>query len=515
MSAHLNDERLSARRDGALAPVAAAEVDRHLGTCAECRERLAALIALDASLARSLAHDPGEAHFAELAGRIETRIAATPVGREPVPSPMPPPAWRSPRTLAWAGGALGLAAVAALSLMLARTNPPPLGARAAQPSELSARVAAPQRAAPPAAAPQAAAPSLDAPRPATPEAPPSQEQSGPRRTPVRPRGAEVEPNVSGGLAQKKDVARERSEATALAPRANAPAAPIASSAGAANDAGAGANLSGSPAAKQAAPMRVMQMKTLPNGEQVAVPAPGAPALPERAGLQLPNGMRKPPARPLALGVAGPAPAASEDAASAAAGQLCGEVRDDRGRPVAGASVSLTGSGAGGTSDAEGAFCFAAPDSAATLQVLAVGYRACRLELEPGARASRIEVTLRAAEALPAGGYSPFAKAPSAPRDEASWGAALDATRAAERDTLPSRWDHAARLWAIAAGRSTGAAAADEARFHVAEARVHAWRLGRTEARRSAGVRAVDAYLSAGGDDPLHALGRRWRAELAP
>ena len=58
---HLSDDQLSARLDasGAADASAADAADRHLADCAECRERLAALSELDASLKGALAHDPG------------------------------------------------------------------------------------------------------------------------------------------------------------------------------------------------------------------------------------------------------------------------------------------------------------------------------------------------------------------------------------------------------------------------------------------------------------------------
>jgi len=297
------------------------------------------------------------------------------------------------------------------------------------------------------------------------------------------------------------------------------------------------------ASNQAAPpAHVMQVKTLANGEQVPV-GPATPMPFARPPLEAKGGFKKPAAQPLGAGAeeqrevaatsgaaldasrdrmaatspAAPAPELEKSEASAEAAlttRLCGEVRDDRGRPIAGAAITLTGTGAGATSDAEGGFCVGAPATPATLQVLAVGYRSFRRSLAAADLARPVAVTLRSAEALPSAGYLAGTRA-EPPRDPAAWAAALEATRAAARDSSATLWGRAAERWAAAAASAGGPQGADEARFHVAEARVRAWRLGRTEPQRRAAIDAVEAYLAAGGTDPLHELGQRWRRELSP
>lgn len=131
---HLSDDQLSARLDlsGAADPAAADAADRHLADCAECRERLAALSELDASMKAALTHDPGDAYFASFADRVTARIAASPA-EAPATADAPARAaakpsggggffgWLlSPRGLTLAGSMAGVAVVAALAYVLTR-----------------------------------------------------------------------------------------------------------------------------------------------------------------------------------------------------------------------------------------------------------------------------------------------------------------------------------------------------------------------------------------------------------
>ena len=99
LAAHLDAQR-DAESDATLS--AAPEATSHLNFCESCRARLAELSSLDESLARALAHDPGEAYFATFADRVAERIAET------AAAPASAPAkrgglfawWNSPRGLA-------------------------------------------------------------------------------------------------------------------------------------------------------------------------------------------------------------------------------------------------------------------------------------------------------------------------------------------------------------------------------------------------------------------------------
>jgi TonB-linked outer membrane protein, SusC/RagA family len=63
--------------------------------------------------------------------------------------------------------------------------------------------------------------------------------------------------------------------------------------------------------------------------------------------------------------------------------VSGKVRDSRGNAVIGASVVVKGTQTGGTTDATGAFSFAAPESATTLTVSAVGYTTIDVPISGG------------------------------------------------------------------------------------------------------------------------------------
>ena len=121
MSAH-EEQRLSAWLDGELDEGARAAVEAHLARCAECRETLAALRAVDPA-ARELGVRAPEGDFDGFAARVRERIEAEAAVRRPA-------SWRPP-TWTWAvAAALLLAVVTPLTLhrgetvLPARTAPP-------------------------------------------------------------------------------------------------------------------------------------------------------------------------------------------------------------------------------------------------------------------------------------------------------------------------------------------------------------------------------------------------------
>ncbi len=95
-TSHLTPEQLSALVDGALAGRARDEAERHLATCAACRDALAALSAQEEALRRTLTHDPGEAYFESFAGRVQERIRAADAAGVRVPDAAPRSRPRSP-----------------------------------------------------------------------------------------------------------------------------------------------------------------------------------------------------------------------------------------------------------------------------------------------------------------------------------------------------------------------------------------------------------------------------------
>ena len=73
---HLTNEQLSELLDGALDREARELAERHLESCGECRETLAALGAQDSMLQKALEHDPGDAYFEDFAAQVGGRIRA-------------------------------------------------------------------------------------------------------------------------------------------------------------------------------------------------------------------------------------------------------------------------------------------------------------------------------------------------------------------------------------------------------------------------------------------------------
>ena len=73
---HLTDEQLSALADGALEGGARASAERHLETCAGCRERAGRTRGPGPRAASVLEHDPGEDYFESFVGRVGGRLRA-------------------------------------------------------------------------------------------------------------------------------------------------------------------------------------------------------------------------------------------------------------------------------------------------------------------------------------------------------------------------------------------------------------------------------------------------------
>jgi hypothetical protein len=517
MSLHLTDEQLGATRDGALSGAAAVAADRHLAECAECRERLHELATLDAALSDALDHDPGEEYFASFADRIASRIAAETPLHTPAPAKRRGLAawWASPQRLAWAGGALALVAVSALVVTLAQQHGP---------QELASQVA-PQHvmAAPPAGAGNdEAAPRTLGVHPLDAGAPPA--SSAPAPAEARKQLAERAPATLSGAADRRatapTVAKAREEA--------------------------------------AAPQHVLEVRTRPDGEQEVVTPPRAFA-PPPPSLQLPNGMRKPGATPLVgetarrslgdagatrdqavdalrkaagalraaapLPVAAPTPVPVADAApsnmvsvqseggmseSVASVAVCGAVRDAGGRPAARALVSIAETGGTATAGADGSFCIDVPEAGATLAVLAVGYHPYRMHVSASSAAAKLAVVLSPVDVLGSG--TALSRRDAGARASVARQSAVAASAAALAGSDAGAWITAAHRWETVAAIEPSAPGGDAA-FHVAEARVNAWLIGRTEPQKLEARKATKAYLDHAADGAARETALGWQRVL--
>lgn len=127
MSAH-ETERLAGYLDGELSPADRAEVEAHLGTCAQCRTLLAELGSVD-ERASALSVDAPEGYFEAFPGRVRARLEARGSRAKA------PPAARPRRLPTWtwaAAAALILAVVTPMTLRQApqgATPPRPVQAR--------------------------------------------------------------------------------------------------------------------------------------------------------------------------------------------------------------------------------------------------------------------------------------------------------------------------------------------------------------------------------------------------
>jgi hypothetical protein len=489
MTLHLTDEQLGASHDGALSGAGKAAAERHLAACAECRARLAELASRDAEIAGALEHDPGEAYFASFADRVSARIAGAAPAAAPAARRGLAAWWGSPRRLAWAGAALSVIALSALVTTLAREHgPQELATQAVPPRALGAGSRADQALN---AAPGAGA-ALKQETPAPPAAPAARAarpgaSAAPRAFAPAPAPAQLAPRAVAQAPGSADHPAERVHEEAALKRQ------------------AGASL--------AAPQHVMEVRTLPNGEQEVVSR--APQFAPAPPVMLPNGLSKPAAAPMAARSPAPAPVPSPaaDQAAGSPGALqgevgapapatglatCGKVRDTKGRPAARALVTVPATGATVTAGADGSFCIDLPAGGGVLSVLAVGYRPARVHVGAADAAAPVAITLTPADVL-----APMA--PGATRDSSRFRggmtrtiarslslprrAASDASAAALKAGTVDAWNVAAARWETVALFERADAGAEPG-FHAAEARVNAWLVGRTDAREGAALRAA-------------------------
>ena len=550
---HLTPDQLSSHLDGAISGAERVALDRHLSECEGCRKALADLGALDASLGGVLEHDPGEAYFAGFADRVEQRLRAEGVhGAQARGAEDREHRWmdwlRLPRRMAWLGAAAAVIGGAAIVLMTSRED------RMSALEESRVAKDARSRAG----------------------APPAEQASGPYAVPSAP-GAAVRSTASDettptpGLAKTKtaDAAgldkqtdareKESSRSEVRSEVEHAPGAPAAPA-----PAPATAERRDAPAAgpRAAAPQRVIEVKRNENGDYVQVnpqpemtryAAPPAPAAAPKDGE--PMRVRKQNvATPLGLetrqeaagGTAtGDLTPPKEVADQVAPGEipLCGGVSDGDGRAVSGASVTLARSGHVAFTGPDGQFCIGAPAGDHELVVTAVGFTPRRMQVHVGGDRADVRIALDAVSVLgdgarlaggarTLGGASGFANKPgsgalSLDSMAADPFAALPdstrlAVRAAQRLSAAASDTKSATAHELAAGRwehvlrdmPPSGAAANAARYRVAEARYGAWHAAPSATRASATTRSLDAFLAAAPAGAQRDLALRWRAALA-
>jgi hypothetical protein len=436
---HLTDEQLSALADGALEGGARAEAERHLESCADCREALAGLVARDRALASTLEHDPGEAYFESFAGRVGDRIRAAGLAgaqaREPEGRSLAD--WfRAPRKLALVGAVATVIAGAGIVMLVTREVRVP----ALRKEEIERRVAQ-----------------------ETPPAPGIQPGSQPGTPGAPPLAAEpMAQPPAGGLA--KGTARPRDDSGArpgVVSRA----------------------LTAAPARDQRVPAnRAYEVRRNEVGEDVPVGKPDgfvhrplqpAPA-PRPAVSGEPVHARKPQyAAPLAseqrAGAlrAGARPLPVEAGASAPSA--------DQGAPVAAAKSALEEESKAVTEPGAGQAVTMQKEPAAPGSILG--------PMDRGARGPTLQVrgTPEAFDGLPA---QPRALAGNARR----------LTRIAETTGRAPAWDSAAAAWERVIEGVQGGPLESETRFQVARARSMAWRRDAREPRGARAAQALDAFL---------------------
>ena len=511
MMKHLTPLELSGLLDGALKGRARERAERHLEACDACRASLAELEAQDRALAPVLAHDPGDAYFETFAARVEDRIRAQESKPVPVVARGGLREWlATPRGLAWAGGVAALVIGVGLVMVTARETRIPDLRRPVE-TERTNQVSGTE-------APQTKAAEPLAPSPGT-----SADRLG-----------ATAPN-------DKVEARERSKLEAGAPadrevRSQEEAAP---------------SVGGAMKRSAATPSRAVRVQRNERGLETPVRERGESfTRPPSSAPAAPGTLTKPAPQPLeserkAKEVEQKAEAATEgqsrslrDEDSAArqpllgvtqgqrmAGQVCGEVRDSKSRPVRGAQVVIADLGLTATTDADGRFCVDAPIGEHTLAVMAVGFEPLRRSVSVKGQ-TEANLTLQAVTVLEMsqaqkralgaddGGKAPafafrgdeFAGWPASAREPARKAQAL-ANRAAGLKSA-ALFDEAAEAWSRTLVQTKNTRAELEARSRLADARYRGWEIAPTASRKTAAIEALLSYLVRAPAGPARDLAAR-------
>ena len=82
------------------------------------------------------------------------------------------------------------------------------------------------------------------------------------------------------------------------------------------------------------------------------------------------------------------------------GLLCGMIRDEDGRPIAGARVMMADVGVAVVTDRNGRFCVTAPKGDRTLSILAMGFQTLRQMVSVGRQTDELSITLHSATLAP-------------------------------------------------------------------------------------------------------------------
>jgi hypothetical protein len=543
MTKHLKAQELSAYQDGVLTGMARARAEAHLATCAECRATLERAVGLEHTLAEQLQREPDEKYFHDFASRIEARVH--PAGAHKLAAKAPPGdsfwTWlNTPVGMSWAGAVVVLVVGAGVALITVRSIAPgSYGLKAV--ARTDQVVVAP---------------------------PPAQT-----------------PGAAGATAALDSAAAEpKAQAGAGGALADQPATPPANEAEGAS--GPLAQQQPSDQRAESAPARVMEMKPGPNGESVpverrVVPAPAPPPnAPADLGSGAPIKVRKNvTAQPLAAGTASKdkqsattksvttksatspkREAAPRAALQAVTSQRCGAVRDASGRPVVGAQLMLVETGSSAQSRADGSFCLDLNAAARTLVVMAVGFEAQRVTLDP-ADQGPLTLTLRAVSVVggaASGGVTGLENPTTSSRWVQKPGAAtgstspstggasssLNATKPmptpvgsteafaslsdsvrvvvlkalqfendAARAQSAEQYKLTAEEWQRVLKRTQDGPAEGETRFRIAAAYYHAWQLDPTHARSVIALEAISSFVLRAPSGPERDQATMWLGHL--
>ena len=556
MTKHLKPRELSAHQDDMLSGIQRARAEAHLATCAECRAALERATGIERTLGQQLiTQDPGENYFSDFASRIEARIR--PAGAPKLNAKAPPGdgfwAWlNTPAGMSWAGAVAVMVVGAGVGLITVRTMTPislhgarsaarvdqllPAPSAATPPTSSSGALASAESSAtvpPTSAEPQAAAPATG--NEDTGGAVAEDRSADERAASAPARAVEMKPGPNG-----ESVPAERRQALAPAPPPSAAAdlqsgAPVKVRKFAAAQplaAGAPGREESGTSAKSTTPPKQESARRA-NASKDADTRAGTSSATGRDGAISPPGMRlsNPPA---------------------ATGQRCGAVRDAGGHAVAGAQLMLVETGSSAQSHADGSFCLDVSTAAHTLVVMAVGFEAQRIKLDPSDQGA-LTLTLRAVSVVggaPNGStgtgleYTPgtarWAQRPGATPSTTSLDAAKRApTPVGSTETFASlsdsvrvlalkalqfendaaraqsaeRYKLAAEEWQKVLKRTVGTPAEGETRFRIAAAYYRAWQLDPSHPRSMIALEAISSFVLRASEGPERDQATMWLGHL--
>jgi hypothetical protein len=253
-------------------------------------------------------------------------------------------------------------------------------------------------------------------------------------------------------------------------------------------------------------------------------------------------------------------AAPRAAMQAVTSQRCGAVRDAGGRPVAGAQLMLVETGSSAQSRADGSFCLDLNAAARTLVVMAVGFEAQRITLDP-ADQGPLTLTLRAVSVVggTAGGggiglespttssrwvQKPGAATGSTAPTTGGASSSLNATKPmptpvgsteafaslsdsvrvvvlkalqfendAARAQSAEQYKLTAEEWQRVLKHTQDGPAESETRFRIAAAYYHAWQLDPTHGRSVIALEAISSFVLRAPSGPERDQATMWLGHL--